>query len=107
MRATNPVRGGPAVCSMTDLRPAPAAVRVAIAVIAACWLVQPAVAVARPRATMMWENIDPATATSQVNSHTIYLHRCVGSDCTVAQGTTNSTTSPVHSSLGHGVLSPF
>jgi len=56
---------------------------------------------------MMWESVSPAAATSQVNSHTIYLHRCVGSDCTVVQGTTNSTTDPVHSSLGHGVLSPF
>lgn len=60
----------------------------------------------RPRDAMMWESV-PASASSQVNSHTIYLHRCVGSDCTVVQGTTNSTTDPVHSSLGHGVLTAF
>jgi uncharacterized protein (TIGR03382 family) len=71
----------------------------------------PAPLLARPRATMIWETIDPAAlpaaASGQVNSHTIYVHRCVGSDCTVVQGATNSTTRPVHSSLGHGVLSPF
>jgi hypothetical protein len=61
----------------------------------------------RPRSAMMWESIAPAATSNEVNSHTIYLHRCVGSDCTVVQGNTNSTTSPVHSSLGHGVLSAF
>jgi hypothetical protein len=61
----------------------------------------------RPTTTIQWETFEPAAATTQVNSHTIYLHRCAGSDCTVVQGTTNSTTNPVHSSLGHGVLSPF
>jgi MYXO-CTERM domain-containing protein len=66
-----------------------------------------AVAAPRPRATLMWETIEPVAANSPVNSHTIYLHRCIGADCTVVQGTTNSTTSPVHSSLGHGVLGPF
>lgn len=67
----------------------------------------PAASLTRPTTSIQWESFDPATATTQVNSHTIYLHRCVGADCTVVQGTTNSTTSPVHSSLGHGVLSPF
>jgi MYXO-CTERM domain-containing protein len=62
---------------------------------------------ARPRATLMWESLDPAAVTSSVNSHIIYLNRCAGSGCTVVQGTTNSTTDPAHSSLGHGVLSPF
>jgi uncharacterized protein (TIGR03382 family) len=61
----------------------------------------------RPRATLMWESIDPATVSGEVNTHTIYVHRCVGSDCTVVQGTTNSTASPVRSSLGHGVLAEF
>jgi MYXO-CTERM domain-containing protein len=65
----------------------------------------------RPRAMTMWETLEPATATiaasGQVNSHTIYVHRCAGPDCTVVQGATNSTTRPAHSSLGHGVLSPF
>jgi uncharacterized protein (TIGR03382 family) len=79
------------------------------ALVAAVSLGLPAVAAAepRPRDAMIWEPVGPAAATSQVNSHTIYLHRCAGSDCTVVQGTTNSTTDPVHSSLGHGVLSPF
>jgi Bacterial Ig domain len=82
------------------------------AIAAAAWLA-PSIAageplpLTRPRDVMMWEPIAPAAASSQVNSHTIYLHRCVGSDCAVVQGTTNSTTEPVHSSLGHGVLSPF
>ncbi|TMQ18414.1 MAG: hypothetical protein E6J91_07970 [Deltaproteobacteria bacterium] len=61
----------------------------------------------RPYTALQWETFDPAAATNEVNSHTIYVHRCVDSDCTVVQGTTNSTTDPVHSSLGHGVLSPF
>jgi uncharacterized protein (TIGR03382 family) len=61
----------------------------------------------RPRSTMIWESVDPGAASSGVNSHIIYLHRCTGSDCTVIQGTTNATTQPVHSSLGHGVLSAF
>jgi Big-like domain-containing protein len=86
-----------------------------LAVFAAAALALPAVAAAeptleplvRPRDAMMWESVGPAAATNLVNSHTIYLHRCVDSDCTVVQGTTNSTTDPVHSSLGHGVLSPF
>jgi hypothetical protein len=61
----------------------------------------------RPRTTMMWEPSAAAIdANAQVNSHTIYLNRCAGG-CSVAQGTTNSTTQPAHSSLGHGVLSPF
>jgi len=105
MHAINRARGGPRV---VVLWPA----RLAVAAAAAWWLLAPVAAsaaprVGRPRATMMWETIDPVAATSPVNTHTIYLHRCVGSDCTVVQGTTNSTTSPVHSSLGHGVLSPF
>jgi hypothetical protein len=61
----------------------------------------------RPYPTMRWEAVDLANATSQVNSHTIYVNRCAGAGCLVAQGTTNSTTDPVHSSLGHGMLSPF
>lgn len=91
------------------------------ALVAAAWLAQPAIAAAappavdatvpltRPRDAMVWEPIAPSLAplASQVNTHTIYLHRCVGADCTVVQGATNSTTEPVHSSLGHGVLSPF
>jgi hypothetical protein len=119
MRATN------AACGVPETDPARASGRdraprwLAAALLAAAWLIEPPAAAARPiddlpgpalprpRATMMWEVIDPATVTSQVNTHTIYLHRCAGADCTVAQGTTNSTTDPVHSSLGHGVLSPF
>src|ERR1700742_2084934 len=61
----------------------------------------------RPRPAMMWESVDAAATSNEVNSHTIYLHRCAGSDCTVVQGNTNSTTNPVHSSLGHGVLGAF
>src|SRR6185295_11424871 len=61
----------------------------------------------RPLRTMMWEDVAPIALGSDVNSHTIYVHRCVGSDCTVAQGTTNSTAEPARSSLGHGVLSAF
>ncbi|HET9627163.1 MAG TPA: Ig-like domain-containing protein [Kofleriaceae bacterium] len=61
----------------------------------------------KPRSALMWESIEPSAATSEVNSHTIYLHRCAGSDCTVMQGNTNSTTNPVRSSLGHGVLGAF
>jgi Big-like domain-containing protein len=67
----------------------------------------PAPLAVRPRPAMVWEAIDPASATTQVNSHIIYLHRCTGAGCTVVQGNTNSTTDPVHSSLGHGVLGPF
>src|SRR4051812_27425506 len=75
--------------------------------LAAAW---PAAAVAepvRPRAALMWESIDPAAVSGGINTHTIYVHRCVGSDCTVAQGTTNATATPVRSSLGHGVLTAF
>jgi len=61
----------------------------------------------RPRTAMVWEPIVSVSALAQVNSHKIYLNRCAGAGCTVAQGATNSTTAPVHSSLGHGVLSPF
>src|SRR5689334_1636851 len=60
----------------------------------------------RPRTTMVWEATAPALTTAPVNSHVIYLNRCVDG-CMVVQGTTNSTSDPVHSSLGHGVLSPF
>jgi MYXO-CTERM domain-containing protein len=67
----------------------------------------PAPLAIRPRPAMVWEAIDPASATSQVNSHVIYLHRCTGDGCAVVQGNTNSTTRPPHSSLGHGLLSPF
>jgi hypothetical protein len=56
---------------------------------------------------MLWEAVDMANATTQVNSHIIYLNRCAGAGCLVAQGTTNATTDPIHSSLGHGMLSPF
>ena len=61
----------------------------------------------RPRTTMEWEDVEPAAATSHVNSHVIYLHRCTAADCPVVQGTTNSTSEPVHSSLGHGLLGAF
>lgn len=101
------------------------------AVIVAWWLAHPAIAAAeattivpgqsdsvvqsmasaplapRPRPALVWEAIDPASATSQVNSHIIYLNRCAGDGCAIVQGNTNSTTSPPHSSLGHGMLSPF
>jgi hypothetical protein len=63
--------------------------------------------VARPRPAMVWETVDLASVTAQVNSHVIYLNRCAGAGCNIVQGTTNATTDPVHSSLGHGVLSPF
>jgi hypothetical protein len=61
----------------------------------------------RPRSAMVWEAVDPAIATAQVNSHVIYLNRCPTSGCTVMQGTTNSTSDPLRSSLGHGVLGAF
>ncbi|HMG23714.1 MAG TPA: Ig-like domain-containing protein, partial [Kofleriaceae bacterium] len=105
MHATNRARGGTPGTVPTRRR---APTWLAAAIAAAAWLTGPvAGAEPRPRATMRWESFDPAMATSQVNTHTIYMHRCVGSDCTVAQGTTNSTTEPARSSLGHGVLSPF
>jgi hypothetical protein len=63
--------------------------------------------VIRPRTAMIWERSSLAIAPGQVNSHLIYLNRCAGPGCMVVQGTTNSTTDPPHSSLGHGVLSPF
>src|SRR5689334_18074580 len=66
-----------------------------------------AAAPARPQRAMVWENVDVTTVSAQVNSHIIYLNRCAGAGCNIVQGTTNSTTDPVHSSLGHGVLSPF
>lgn len=90
-----------------------------LAVLTAAWLARPTAAAAEPvldppsplaplpRRALMWESIDPAAATSAVNTHTIYVHRCVGSDCNVVQGTTNSTLSPVRSSLGHGILTAF
>jgi len=94
--------------------------RTIAALVATAWLVHtaradaapssasgPALRAARPIATRAWESVDPSAAAGPVNSHVIYLHRCVGSDCTVVQGTTNATTRPVHSSLGHGVLGPF
>jgi Bacterial Ig domain len=67
----------------------------------------PAWAAPRPRSAMMWEPVDPALAAAPVNSHTIYLDRCRTAGCTIVQGTTNSTTDPVHSSLGHGVVGAF
>jgi MYXO-CTERM domain-containing protein len=86
----------------------------AVAVMAAWWLAHPASAAAeatttapRPRPAMVWEAIDPASAATQVNSHIIYLRRCTGDGCIIVQGNTNSTTDPPHSSLGHGILSPF
>jgi len=94
--------------------------QLAWAIAMASWIAAPATAAAdpgsgdppgtplalRPRTAMMWEPIVSATALAQVNTHKIYLNRCAGG-CTVAQGATNSTTDPAHSSLGHGVLSPF
>ena len=84
------------------------------AIAAAAWLARTAPATAaprnatdRPRTAMMWEPIVGAPATAQVNSHKIYLNRCAGAGCTVAQGSTNATADPPRSSLGHGVLSPF
>jgi hypothetical protein len=67
----------------------------------------PAPLAVRPRPAMVWETVELASVTAQVNSHVIYLNRCAGAGCNIVQGTTNSTTDPVHSSLGHGVLSPF
>ncbi|MBC7975882.1 MAG: hypothetical protein H7138_12970, partial [Myxococcales bacterium] len=67
----------------------------------------PMVATGRPRSAMIWEAIDPAIATAQVNSRIIYLNRCPVSGCTVVQGSTNSTADPMRSSLGHGVLGAF
>jgi len=66
-----------------------------------------AAAPARPQRSMMWETVDVTSVSAQVNSHIIYLNRCAGAGCNIVQGTTNSTTDPLHSSLGHGVLSPF
>jgi hypothetical protein len=66
----------------------------------------PVLATRGPRAAMMWEPVVSIEAAAPINTHTIYLNRCVDG-CTVAQGSTNATTSPVHSSLGHGVLSAF
>ena len=67
----------------------------------------PAPLVARPRPAMVWEAVDLANVTSRVNSHLIYLNRCTGAGCVIVQGVTNSTTDPVHSSIGRGVLSAF
>lgn len=61
----------------------------------------------RPRSLRVWEDVEIANATSLVNSHVIYLNRCAGAGCEIVQGITNSTSDPVRSSLGHGVLSPF
>lgn len=61
----------------------------------------------RPQRARVWESIDPRAASNQINTHTIFMHRCVGASCTVAQGNTNATAEPAKSSLGHGVLSPF
>ena len=69
------------------------------------WLATPAAA--RPRAAMQWEAVDPALAAAPVSSHLIYLNRCPTSGCTVVQGTTSSTSDPLHSSLGHGVVGAF
>jgi hypothetical protein len=61
----------------------------------------------RPQRAMVWETVDVTSVSAQVNSNIIYLNRCAGAGCNIVQGTTNATTDPVHSSLGHGVLSPF
>lgn len=72
-----------------------------------CAVCTAATAHARPRTSMVWEDVEPAAAMSAVNSHTIFLNRCGSAGCTVVQGNTNSTADPVRSSLGHGVLGPF
>ena len=61
----------------------------------------------KPRRAVQWEDVEMPAAQTAINTHTIYLHRCVGADCTVAQGNTNATTNPIRSSLGHGTLSAF
>jgi Bacterial Ig domain len=66
----------------------------------------PAPAVLRPQTQMVWEDVEIATVAAQVNSHIIYLNRCIGG-CEVAQGTTNATSDPPRSSLGHGLLGAF
>jgi hypothetical protein len=62
---------------------------------------------ARPRSLRMWETVAPLSVTARANSNVIYLNRCAVTGCEIVQGTTNSTSEPVRSSLGHGVLSPF
>ena len=66
----------------------------------------PVLATRGPRSAMMWEPLVSIDSAAPINTHTIYLNRCLGG-CTVAQGSTNATTNPAHSSLGHGVLSAF
>jgi hypothetical protein len=61
----------------------------------------------RPRSLRVWETVELASTTAKANSNVIYLNRCAGAGCEIVQGTTNSTSDPVRSSLGHGVLSPF
>ncbi|MEO7733548.1 MAG: Ig-like domain-containing protein [Kofleriaceae bacterium] len=61
----------------------------------------------RPRAQVQWEAVDPAIAAAPVSSHLIYLNRCTTAGCTVVQGTTSSTSDPLRSSLGHGVVGAF
>src|SRR5262245_26840144 len=91
---------------------APGSPACAVAVAGLGWLALAAPAAAAPRTTdrprteRVWETVAPALTTAPVNSHVIYLNRCAG-ECMVVQGTTNATSDPVRSSLGHGVLSPF
>ena len=88
-------------------------VRAPVALAALTWLAvsaapsdgAPQPRVERPRSAMMWEPFASPPA-AQVNSHSIYLNRCVDG-CTVVQGTTNATTDPATSSLGRGMVSPF
>jgi hypothetical protein len=56
---------------------------------------------------MRWEAVDPVIAAAPVTSHTIFLHRCPTEGCTVVQGTSSSTSDPLRSSLGHGVVGRF
>jgi hypothetical protein len=52
----------------------------------------------------VWEPLDP-TVNYVVNSPVVFMHRCVGTSCSVLSGTTNSTTN--RSSIGSGTLSAF
>jgi uncharacterized protein (TIGR03382 family) len=70
-----------------------------------------------PQRLRVPEVFDPGV-TYAVNSNVIFMHKCVGSSCTVRRASTNSTTSPDQSSIicrtgtacaaaGQGTLSQF
>jgi hypothetical protein len=55
----------------------------------------------------VWEPQDPSVSYA-VNSAIVFMHRCVGSSCTVTSGTTNSSTNRSNIiGVGSGTLSAF